>query len=561
MDWKEMFAPHILDRGKSYYRLGKVSILEQKAGIVEGRVSGDYDYHVKLELDDRNNVTRMMCNCPHALSGHNCKHMVATMYAWENQETSKASKYDHDNLEVINHSQFGTLLEYANHDILKSFVSEMTAKDVSLKNRFVRFVQSHFHHLDQDHFVRQIDIIIDEHKDRSGFIDYNQADKLGHEAINYLYGDIFQLDNLGQYDKLIDVILAFMAKMYYEETNNCDGEFNVFYSNCIEIIDKAIGQSHGTQKADIFKSLMKFVKKGECDHVETLVEDVLSKQYREEQFRQPLREYFGSLIEQSEKALQDGVYVDKSYNLDNYVVYYLKLDDLSYPSRKTEALIERYGYLPGVREYLVTDAILELDYHKAIDLLEHGLELDCKDSHLVSSHALALKELYLETGDAKAYRDMLVRILIEYSEGNLETFKEYKALFTADNWPQKRSELFEQLEAGPARAQLYFEEKMDEDLLHDVVATSGLGLVFKYESILVKMFPNQLVKKYGEEIEASSKYAGNRSDYQKLTYLLKRLSNLPGGKDTAMAIMDHWRGIYKLKRAFMDELNKLEREM
>lgn len=84
----------IIERGKRYYRTGKVRSLDVKAGKIIAKVIGNYgNYTVRISVDgdeiDGN------CNCPY--DGYGCKHIVAVLYKW----ISSNSNAHHDSKPYI----------------------------------------------------------------------------------------------------------------------------------------------------------------------------------------------------------------------------------------------------------------------------------------------------------------------------------------------------------------------------------------------------------------------------------------------------------------------------
>ena len=80
-DWRDLFLPHILTRGKKYWEEGKVNFYLVHGNRVAASIHGTQDYQVELDLPD-GRVENMKCTCPYAVRG-NCKHMAAVLYAVE----------------------------------------------------------------------------------------------------------------------------------------------------------------------------------------------------------------------------------------------------------------------------------------------------------------------------------------------------------------------------------------------------------------------------------------------------------------------------------------------
>ena len=79
--WKDLFAPHILQRGYNYYQEGRVWDLVRQGNEITALVSGTDEYHVTIQLDDETKeIIDIDCDCPYAEDGNHCKHEAAVLY-------------------------------------------------------------------------------------------------------------------------------------------------------------------------------------------------------------------------------------------------------------------------------------------------------------------------------------------------------------------------------------------------------------------------------------------------------------------------------------------------
>lgn len=84
-NWKELFPMRILQRGKKYYQEGRVFLNSYKLqGKFTGLVNGHHQYHVE-GVYDQGTATSLFCDCPYAAEGNLCKHMVAVLFAVDQQ--------------------------------------------------------------------------------------------------------------------------------------------------------------------------------------------------------------------------------------------------------------------------------------------------------------------------------------------------------------------------------------------------------------------------------------------------------------------------------------------
>ena len=89
-DWKELFAPHILQRGLAYYREGAVETLRREGDVVKAVVLGSQQYRVEIGLKG-GNITDWSCDCPYASDGTPCKHLAAVFYGLEDDSRERMS--------------------------------------------------------------------------------------------------------------------------------------------------------------------------------------------------------------------------------------------------------------------------------------------------------------------------------------------------------------------------------------------------------------------------------------------------------------------------------------
>lgn len=97
MNWKKLFAMHILERGYDYYLENLVKNIDISEDIIRADMIGSDDYEVEISINN-GEVTDLYCSCPYALDGRNCKHMAAVLYEWsegeEEEETSNEVNTD-----------------------------------------------------------------------------------------------------------------------------------------------------------------------------------------------------------------------------------------------------------------------------------------------------------------------------------------------------------------------------------------------------------------------------------------------------------------------------------
>ena len=80
-EWKQLFKPHILERGYKYFCDDAVDCITKNRGTYMATVHGSEGYHVQIRIS-KEKVKEMYCDCPYA-EIDNCKHMAAMLYELE----------------------------------------------------------------------------------------------------------------------------------------------------------------------------------------------------------------------------------------------------------------------------------------------------------------------------------------------------------------------------------------------------------------------------------------------------------------------------------------------
>lgn len=78
-NWKLLFKPLIIERGKQYFEDGLVDIIYRDDNRIVASVSGVTTYMVSIEIDNKH-LNHIACDCPYASKGNKCKHMAAVFF-------------------------------------------------------------------------------------------------------------------------------------------------------------------------------------------------------------------------------------------------------------------------------------------------------------------------------------------------------------------------------------------------------------------------------------------------------------------------------------------------
>ena len=77
--WKELFAPRILQRGRTYYEEGAVNTIRRAGDVIRATVLGSEPYRVEIALKGER-IAGWACDCAYGEDGTPCKHLAAVFY-------------------------------------------------------------------------------------------------------------------------------------------------------------------------------------------------------------------------------------------------------------------------------------------------------------------------------------------------------------------------------------------------------------------------------------------------------------------------------------------------
>lgn len=186
MNWKKLFATHILERGYDYYLENAVENIDISEDIIRADVIGSEDYEVEISLNN-GEVTDMYCSCPYALDGRNCKHMAAVLYEWsenevgeEKEDGNAINKELFQPADTINSykkkvSAIEELVSGATEEAVHSFLIDVIAEDEKLLLRFHNMINKQMTRDDINNYIRQVDVIADRYLGTNRFISYYEA--------------------------------------------------------------------------------------------------------------------------------------------------------------------------------------------------------------------------------------------------------------------------------------------------------------------------------------------------------------------------------------------------
>ena len=566
MNWKKLFAIHILERGYDYYCDDAVENMEISDDIIRADVIGSEDYEVEISLSN-GEVTDMYCSCPYALDGRNCKHMAAVLYEWsENEAEEKKDEENAINTDLFqpaytvnSHKKKLTAVEGlvsgANEEDVRSFLAAVLAEDEKLLLRFHNIINKQVTREDINNYIRQVDIITDRYLGRNHFISYYEADGFISELEEIIDEDVRRMIDNGNYLSAFEVMNYIFVLIGDVDMDDSDGGTGMLADRIYQLWLELLVKVSSEEKRKMFDWFTSHLDGSVIDYLEEYIEQIIMGEFEEKEYEQAKLDFIEDMIARAEHKDSDW---SRDYGVGKWAVRYLEmLQEKKASDEQIKEVCKRYWKNSSVRRYYVDICMKKKEYDNVLQILDECILLDKQYRGLISEYSEKKKEIYLLQGNRSAYIEQLWKLVLEHEPGNLELYRELKKQYTADEWLVKREEIFGKLPAYAHVERLYKEEKLYDRLLVYVLNSPGLYALQEYEKVLKKEYPEQILNKYKDEVSKMAVHTSDRKNYAHLVSLLRKMQQIKGGSKLVEQIVAEWKIKYKNRPAMMDELRKL----
>ena len=573
MDWRHLFAPHILDRGFGYYISDAVEDMEISDEKISAKVEGTETYEVEIDLED-GEIADMYCSCPYAADGSNCKHMAAVLYEWEKEGESPAeragggaSNGDRAEENILFAEVYTAkgqkqkeeavykLVENADISVVRSFLTSALMEDRQRLLRFYTIVQGEASQEDVQRYMEQVDNIVMRYYGRERFIDYYKASDFIGELDDVLSEDVRRMLDNGEYGNAFMLMNHIFVLLGEVDMDDSDGGTAMLAEEIYQLWLELLEKTDAQEKREMFQWFTSHLDGSIIDYLEEYVEQIIMEEFREEEYAPEKFAFIEGKIREAERQ-KDGW--SGQYTYGKWALYYLNL--LEQQGGNREKILEfcrAHWENSSVRRYYIDKCMKEKNYDLALKALEESMVLDREYRGLLADYVNKKKDIYLRLGDQEAYKKQLWEQALSYEAGNLEVYRELKSQYTQEEWKEKREELFAGLPEYAHMEPLYKEEELYDRLLAAVTNSSGIYRLLEYEDVLKKDYPKEILDKYRMELEKMAYHTSNRKTYREMAGLLRRMKKIEGGPATVSEIVQDWKSRYKNRPAMMEEIRKI----
>jgi hypothetical protein len=547
MNWQRLFVDYILDRGYDYYCDQKVEIINIKNDMVEATVFGSDEYDVEINYDG-DGVSEMYCSCPHAAIGNNCKHMAAVLFAIsDNIETFNLSS-------LTNDETVAKLVADASEDTVRKYLITVLEENEKLRLRFKNIV-SGLDKDDLDDYKHHIDRVVKKYLGRDNFINYYEASDFYSELSEFLDTDIGEMIDNKNFEQAFELTNYIFVLIGNIDIDDSGGETSMLADECFQIWEELLENANINLKRKMFNWFLNHLDGSIIDYNEGYIEMILMDNFSELEFIKKKFEFSDLKVKNSKKINDDW---SSDYNVGKWAVRHLDLmDTLKKAEHEQVAYCKKYWDYSNVRKYYIDKCMENKDYQAAIEALKESQQIDKNYRGLLKEHSVKLKEIYLQIGNQEAYINQLWQLILKDNPGDLDIYKELKNQYTDQEWKNEREKILSNLPRYANIDILYAEEKLYDRLLAFVQKSNDLYALYRYEDILVNIYPQAVLEKYQNEVEKLATSTSNRKIYQNIVAILRKMIEIPSGNEIVENLVSKWKHKYSNRKAMMDELKKL----
>ncbi|MCD7892921.1 MAG: hypothetical protein LUG60_04385 [Erysipelotrichaceae bacterium] len=544
MDWENKFRDLVLGRGHDYYISNRVKDFRVTNKWVSATVIGNTNYDVKIKYN-KNHIIDMFCTCPYATKGNHCKHMAAVLFEWDECRDDYMIEDDDITIEEA--------LNQATEKQIKDFLLDLFDNDNNLALKFKTMVNNKVSNNDMRDYKKKIDDIRDSYMDY-GMIDYYHAFDFMNDVIKYLKETIDLFKQSKCYYDAFDLYTYAFETINDLDMDDSGGEKTTFVMTCVSIWDDILEMMDETSKDKMFQWFIDYLEDCNFEYLEDYLEEFLMDHFKEDKYLHQKLDFTKQEMENAFRIEEFGYYdyIYSKWSSD----YYKVMIELNTSKEEIEQYYLEHYKDTKISQLYISYCIDLKQYNKAIAALNQSIEIS-KSNLYVTDYRHQLKDIYHIIGNNEEYKKQLMLLVTINNPGDVDDFKELKALYDEKEWLEVREDIFMILSDDCHIDKLYKEEKLYNRLLDIVLNDEGLDMVFKYEDVLKDKYSKELLEKYTKELNEMAYYSASRDRYRQWVQYLRRMKKIDGGEKVAQQIADDWKVRYKNRPAMMDELGKL----
>ncbi len=538
----------IVARGLAYYNQRAVERLEETAkGQWEALVAGGEDYEVDITLADKE-VKAWSCDCPYD-GGPVCKHVVAVLYALRETAPAKGRK----GKTKAGKMSFEDILLQLDIEELREFIRRQKAQDREFGEQFMLFFSDKDPGMDVEKKYREmVRQLARKHSDR-GFMDYRGTFAFSKAMMAILQAADHAIDRKNFREAMAIAQVTCLEVMNVQQA--CDdsaGNIGGIIHDGIQVF-RNIANSKAVAPG-VLDQIYAWLEKqlpdemwfsyGDFGYEMLAVAESLAPHVDSERFLHLLDKL------QESKAAK-GPYSE--YAREAFKKQKIRFLKAMGREEAAGQLIAANMNIVEVRLGLVEEAIAQKDFLRAKQLIAGGIGIAESKEHpgtVRQWEEVLLRVAQLEN-DLDTFRFFAKRFAFDRG-GNPGFYQKWKSSFPAEEWPEvieqhiqaviaeetakPRKFAWDSLEHALFRrlAPIYIEEQQWERLLHLIPPDPDEHILRLVHPHLAGRYSKEMLALYLSELETMADKAGNRSQYQNLAALMKKVKQDIEGSHAAI---------------------------
>ena len=545
-DWRELFQPWILERGRNYHAEGLVHNLHIDFDCITADVEGTDDYEVEIFLDE-DMVVEMTCTCPYAEDGTSCKHMAAVLFAAEAEEQVS----DTPSKAECNRSQpilWRETLEQLSAEQMREFLTSIICNDMRLQELIVLRYREQNPELLKDSWEEQIHEIVRRYSDRRGYIDYVHADDFHSDLDDFLCDRIPTLLHASKILQAFELVSLVFVTAMEEGADDSGGVLNTLVDTCENYWQSILALASEQEQRSMHQWFAEHLFTTTWCFGPDFIENFLFSY----DWIHPLLELNLKLLDRIAEQNKDN---------DSYLEGILRWREdtmrrLNCSDAEIDFLWQQYRQYPFARTRELNRYVDTKNYEHAIELLLEGKRIDADKPWCIKRHSEKLIELYNLTGQTEAYRNELKFQIFNCHQHDLEYIKLLRSATPDSEW----KELLESILTLPSTRELLCPllayDGQWPRLFETIQKTRSLSLLNQYSSALYQWAPEKVLNCYLDLMDNAMYHASDRKAYRSVIGFLSQIVQYPGGKKVVQTLITSWRSNYPRRSAMLDEISK-----
>ena len=446
------------------------------------------------------------------------------------------------------------LINTIDPSVIKSFmISVLTESEVFL-NRFYNAVHKDVTEETITFCKKQVDDITARYLKNHNLISRKETSIYISELDDLLLQEIWPVLDSGHYLKSFELANHIFITIGNISMDDPDGCRKILLTDIYRLWTELLIKGKPEEKQKMFQWFISTTSDSVSEWLDPYLEKIIFENFNEKEYLQSKLSFTGKMIRKSETKKTNA---ERIHSAQKWILRYRLISYQLGNKRPADKLFEEYWESPYVRIHFINDCIENGEYDKALQVLDKSLSLDKRFPELAAEYSERKKEIYFLQNNQEAYIRQLWESLLVHKPGDLKLFQELKKQYPKDIWEKERVKIFDTLPPDVPAEELYYEEKMYDQLLDIVLDAPGMELAMKYGESLNLKYPKELLKKYKTELSQMANSARGRKKYQEIAELLREMQNIQGGKKMVDSIITEWKQKYKTRTALLDEIGKI----